>query len=85
MAQRMVIDGFEGDLARVEWEGHVLDVPRAWLPNEAREGDHLQVEADGEGSVRLSVDVRATRDARERHQAALDALNSRAPQGDIDL
>ena len=84
MRTHLVIDGFEGDLARVEWNEHVLDVPRTWLPQDVREGDHLSVEAQG-GVVTFIMNHTATRAARKRHQADLDALNQGAPQGDLDL
>lgn len=81
----LVIDGFEADLARVEWDARLLDLPRAWLPHAAAEGDHLNVELTGDGCVRFEVDASATRRARQAYQAQLDQLNAGDPGGDVDL
>lgn len=81
----LVIDGFEGPLARVEWDARLLDLPRAWLPRAAAEGDHLSVKLTSEGCVRFEVDAAATRRARQAYQAQLDQLNAADPGGDVDL
>lgn len=83
--QHLVIDGFEHDLARVEWDGRVLDLPRAWLPRAAAEGDHLRAEVKEDGLVCLEIDASATRSARQAAQTQLDALNAQAPGGEIIL
>ena len=84
MRERLVIDGFEEDLARVEWGERLLDLPRAWLPKDAQEGDHLTVKAEG-GLVSFTVDRAATRRALKRNQAALDALTTNDAGGEVSL
>lgn len=54
MSVYLFIDGFEGLLAHVEWEARLLDLPRAWLPHAAAEGDPLSIELAGDGRVRFS-------------------------------
>lgn len=39
----IIIDRFEGDIAVVEYKGKKYDIPRAWLPVGAKEGDVLVV------------------------------------------
>lgn len=85
MPEYLVIDGFEHDLARVEWEGRLLDLPRAWLPRAAAEGDYLNAGVEGDGFVRFEIDAAATRRARRAAQAHLDALNAQEPGGEINL
>ena len=84
MKERLVIDGFEADLARVEWGDHLLDLPREWLPKGAQEGDHLKVDARG-GHVTFTVDLAATTRSLKRNQAALDALNAKDGGGEVNL
>ncbi len=82
----IVIDGFETDLARVELDdGRTLEIPRTWLPSNAQEGDWVTIESDGEGHTTFTIDVRATRAARERNQNNLDALNAQDMGGDVHL
>ncbi|MFC5849570.1 DUF3006 domain-containing protein [Deinococcus petrolearius] len=83
--EHLVIDDFEDDLARVEWGERSLDLPKSWLPKGAREGDHLTIDADGDGQVTFTVDAAATRQARTQNQAALDRLNTDDQGGDITL
>lgn len=85
MTNTLVIDGFEGALARVEWDARLLDLPRTWLPQAAAEGDHLSVELTGAGCIRFEVDAAATRRARQAYQARLDQLNAGDPGGNVDL
>ena len=83
--QQLVIDGFDADLARVEWNDRLLDLPRVWLPKEAQRGDHLRVEFDGTGSVTFTRDPDATRRALHANQATLNALNAADDGGDVQL
>jgi len=39
----LTIDRFEGEWAVVEWNRTVFNLPRALLPQDAREGDVLEV------------------------------------------
>ena len=83
-----IIDRFEdGDLAVLETdEGTMVDVPRAQVPPEAKEGDVLieLAENDLDGEVRYAVDFEATE---QRHQEAADLRASilQAPEGDLEL
>lgn len=81
----VVIEEFEDDLARVEWGRRALDLPRDWLPRDAKEGDHLSIDVDGDGLVKFSVDGAATEQARAENQTALDQLNAGDRGGDVNL
>lgn len=77
---RLVIDALEGDLARVELaSGRVLDLPRAWLPRAAREGDHVAVEVVSDGTVHFAVDAEATSLARREAGELLDSVAEEPP------
>jgi hypothetical protein len=41
-----IIDRFEEDWAVLEYEGKTFDVPRALLPDNAKEGDMLRISLD---------------------------------------
>ncbi|WP_045234435.1 DUF3006 domain-containing protein [Deinococcus pimensis] len=85
MPDFIVIDHLEDDLARVEWGERLLDLPRAWLPKDANEGDHLRVHAPGDGLVSFKIDRTATKRAQSKNQQALDTLNAQDDGGDLDL
>lgn len=42
---QMIIDRFEGEIVVLEYEGRTFDLPRVFLPKEAREGDVVILEA----------------------------------------
>lgn len=66
-----VIDRLEGGFAVcVDESRRVLDIPRAGLPSEAREGDHLRREPDGV----WTVDAEATRQGREALRERMNRL-----------
>lgn len=68
----VVIDRFEGDLAvLVDAHGATADIPRAWLPDTAREGDAV------------ALDTRPV-DLADAH-ARLARLKASDPGGDLDL
>lgn len=72
------LDRFEGDLAVLaSEEGATIDVPRAWLPTDARPGDVL--------SVAFVRDDDATRVLAEQTRAVLDELKATDDGGDIAL
>lgn len=80
-----VIDGIEGHLARVELEdGQTVDLPLSSLPDGVREGDVLRFEEEG-GDFSLEIDRTETARRRTGAQAQLDALNGKAPDGEINL
>ncbi|HET7275261.1 MAG TPA: DUF3006 domain-containing protein [Longimicrobiaceae bacterium] len=77
---RMVVDRFEGDLAVVDVEGQMLDLPRWMLPEVTREGDVLRVSVstqDDERLVAFRVSAEETHAAKEKARAALDRLRDR--------
>ena len=78
---RLIVDGLEGDLARVELPGGgTQDVLLSQLPHGLKEGDALLVTEAG-----VVIDHAETQRRREGAQAQLDALNAHAPSGEIDL
>lgn len=82
--QYWTLEGFEGELALLDGPAGRLDLPRSWLPAGAREGDRLRVQAEP-GLVRLEVDERATRLARERVAALRAELRARSGDDGADL
>lgn len=85
--ERWVVSGFEGDLAVLELPGgRTLDLPRAWLPEGAREGSHLRVAAEA-GRVTIALDPEATRAAVRELEALRAELRARARDdgGDLEL
>ncbi|MGH7458784.1 MAG: DUF3006 family protein [Longimicrobiaceae bacterium] len=69
-AHRLVIDGVdEGVVTVVTEEVTGFTLPDWMLPQRARPGDHLRVEAGGEGDTRtltLRIDAEATEAARKQ-------------------
>ena len=86
---RWAVDRLGEATASVEHDGdHVYDVPRVLLPDDAREGDVLSVEAirDAEGvTLRVRRDAAATTRAREDSARQLRAAKGRGGKGDIAL
>ena len=82
------IDRFEdNDLAVLETDdGTTLDVPRAQVPPEAREGDVLLelTENELDGEVRYAVDFEAT-ERRRREVSDLRASLPTVAEGDLEL
>lgn len=75
-------------LARLEAPtGALIEVPRAWLPPGAREGDLLSIIVGsdaGATTLRLEVDEEATEARRRELQQRRDRLPT-APAGDLEL
>ncbi|WP_229684894.1 DUF3006 domain-containing protein [Deinococcus roseus] len=82
MAQ-WIVEGFEQDLVRLEFEDLVLDFPAMLLP-EVRVGDVLRLHEDG-GWFRFVVDQETTTKLKNEAQQALADLNKGAPEGDIQI
>jgi hypothetical protein len=87
---RWRIDEMEGDVASVEVDGRLVDVPRAILPAGAREDWILAVEvdaaADGASTVRIAYDRAATEAALARSREQLRRIPKQDdPGGDIHL
>ena len=82
------LDRFEdNDLAVLETDdGTTLDVPRAQVPPEAREGDVLLELAENEldGEVRYAVNFEAT-ERRRREVSDIRASLPRVAEGDLEL
>ena len=77
----ITIDALHPETARVETEGGTLyEIPRSWLPSDAREGDVLSVRLSaGAGAVelRFAVDEEAGAERRKRVRAKLDQVRER--------
>jgi|GEM_PF-3463228 len=75
-------------LARLEAPtGALIEIPRAWLPAGAREGDLLSVSVGSDAdatTLRLEVDEEATEARRRGLQQRRDRLPT-APAGDLEL
>ena len=85
------LDRFEdNDQAVLEISaGVTLDIPRAWLPPKAREGDvlrlHVTESVSGHSSVvSFRVDAAKTAERREEVEDLRSTL-PKAPEGDLDL
>ncbi len=73
--------------AVLEGASGAWEVPRAWLPNNAQEGEVIQAtatQAADRVEVSLSLDVEATRQRRADLAKKRDRLK-RGPKGDINL
>jgi hypothetical protein len=82
----LIVESIEHDLAICSMpDGRPLDVPRAWLPEGLREGDHLDVASDGLGLVQFSINREATQTALEANTATLERLNANDAGGDVSL
>lgn len=53
----IIVDRFEDKVAVVEYEGKFYNIPRAWLPSGAKEGDVIL--------VTVKVDEKATAQRRD--------------------
>jgi len=62
---RCIVDRFEGDYAVVEYCGKVLNLPRVFLPQEAREGDVLDiiVMVDSDETARVKSEAKKLMDS----------------------
>jgi hypothetical protein len=84
-----IVDRIEGDRAVVERSLHdVLLLPRALLPDDAREGDVLRVgvtAAAGESRLVITRDEAETRRRAADAQRLQEDLASRDPGGDLKL
>lgn len=58
---RVRIDRIEGELVVLECDGRSVDVPRALVPAEAREGDVLSIVVDRDATDAARRDVSAKR------------------------
>jgi hypothetical protein len=75
---QLSLDRFEGDLAVLAAEdGASIDVPRAWLPADARPGDVL--------TVAFARDDDATRKLAAETRTLQDELTADDDGGDLEL
>ncbi len=68
-------------------DGELFNAPREWLPEEAREGDGLNVDAVSKGKasrVSFTVDTTETAKRRETARERREHL-PKGPKGDIEL
>lgn len=86
--QRYTVESFEGEWAVLEVSvGETLNVPGAWLPKDAGEGDVLRVSLEsgaGESAVRFTLDAEATQERRDSVRELREGL-PKAPEGDLEL
>ena len=79
--QRVVVDKMGGDWATLELQaGVTLDVPAAWLPAEAAEGQVLLVSAerkDTSSTLTFTIDQVDMEQTSERVRSKLDQLRGR--------
>jgi hypothetical protein len=60
---RVVIDRFEGDFAVVELpDRNMIDVPKALLPDEAVEGDIIEIRIDRDEAKNQEVQIKGLMD-----------------------
>lgn len=84
-AQHVTVDGIEGRYARIELpDGSTEDWLVSTLPRGVKEGDVLTVHENG-GDFDLELDHAETHRRREKAEARLEALNTDAPAGEINL
>jgi hypothetical protein len=74
MAEKAVIDRFEGPTAVVFIGERKLDIPRKSLPEGVKEGTWLQVELDGDNIVSVQIDEEETANAKKRIMDKLERL-----------
>ncbi len=74
MVQKAVIDRFEGKQAVLLVDERPLVVLRSAIPEEAKEGDWLEVEIEGETLVRAKVDANETKRIKARIEEKLALL-----------
>ncbi|MDL2343455.1 DUF3006 domain-containing protein [Deinococcus sp. MIMF12] len=81
----ITVDGVEGSVARVELpDGTTADWDLASLPGGIQEGDVVRLHVE-HGDLEIEIDHAETARRRTAAQSQLDALNSAAPTGEIDL
>ncbi len=88
--REFVIESFEEDWAVLEVQASVtFNVPRAWLPSTAVEGNVLKVALAGgaeESGVRFVLDPEATADLkRQIDEVQAQRKVPKAPPGDIEI
>ena len=87
-SETYVLDRFEGDWAVLEVRaGETFNVPSAWLPDDAAEGDVLKLSLEvgpTESAARFAVDAEETAARRRQAQELRDSL-LKAPEGDLEL
>ena len=87
-SETYVLDRFEGDWAVLEiGAGETFNVPSAWLPEEAAEGDVFKLSLEvglTESIARFTVNAEETA-ARRRQAQELRERLLKAPEGDLEL
>lgn len=87
-AEQYIIDRFESEWAVLEVAaGETFNIPKAWLPEDAAEGDVIRVSLEsgiGESTARFTVDEEETAARRQSMRELRDRL-LKAPEGDLEL
>lgn len=75
------IDSIEDSVARIEaGDGTTFEIPRYWLPSEAREGQVLKLSLSAfeeQSTLRFTIDEAATAETKKRVRNKLDRLRHR--------
>ncbi|HJR43478.1 MAG TPA: hypothetical protein VJ812_15395 [Gemmatimonadaceae bacterium] len=83
--QRLIIDRWiDGQVARAELDGEMVEVPRALLPDDATADTVMRVER-APGRVVITLDARATAGARRVSARLVAKLARRDRGGDVRL
>lgn len=80
--ETMILDSIAGGIARLEREdGTFLELPRSWMPENARDGAVLSVsvESGSATAVRFSLDRESEDLRRAAVRSKLDRLRTRRP------
>lgn len=89
LVQRYILERFEdNDLAVLERvDGELFQIPRSWLPGEAREGYVLTLDVEASTDVAgltFTLDRVATQDLREKISLLRQGL-AKGPDGNLEL
>lgn len=79
----LVIESIENEWIRAEYQGVMLDLPLHWLP-EPQVGQVWLVQSSA-GQVHFQLDSAEAARRLQLGQTRLDALNTVAPEGDIEV
>ncbi len=62
----LIIDRFEGDYAVIEYNNSTFDLPRSLLPNDAKEGDVL--------NISMTIDQEKTKQQKDKVTKLMEDL-----------
>jgi hypothetical protein len=78
MPDKVVIDRFEGKFAILLVGEKPVNVLRTEIPEEAKEGDWLEVEFDGKKLVSAKIDLMENEQMKERIKEKLEKLRRKS-------